>query len=89
MAKRGWYYVRYMDDILVRAPTRWTLRQTVREVNQALGALGLEKAPGKTFIGRIAKDGLPCPAAVHHMIDPARILNAERSGHPASLPRSR
>ena len=39
----------------------------MREVNQALGALGLEKAPDKTFIGRIAKDGLPGPAAVHHM----------------------
>ena len=55
MAPRGWWYVRYMDDILVLAPTRWTLRQAVREVNQALGALGLEKAPDKTFIGRIEK----------------------------------
>jgi len=37
------------------------------------------------IIGRIAKDGLPRQDAVHHMIDRARILNAERSGHPASL----
>jgi len=44
-----------MDDILVLAPTRWTLRQAVRQVNQALGTLGLEKAPDKTFIGRIEK----------------------------------
>ena len=44
-----------MDDMLVLAPTRWTLRQAVREVNQALGALGLKKAPDKTFIGRIEK----------------------------------
>ncbi len=39
-------------------------------------------------IGRIAKDGLPRQAAVHHMLDRARILNAERSGHPESLPLS-
>ena len=88
MAQRRWWYVRYMDDILVLAPTRWTLRQAVREVNQALGALGLEKATDKTFIGRIAKDGVPGPAAIHDMIDRARILNAERSGHPEGLPRS-
>jgi len=35
--------------------TRWTLRQAVREVNQELGALGLDKHPGKTFIGRIER----------------------------------
>ena len=35
MAQRRWWYVRYMDDLLVLAPTRWTLRQAVREVNQA------------------------------------------------------
>jgi len=44
-----------MDDMLILAPTRWTLRQAVREVNQVLGALDLEKAPDKTFIGRIEK----------------------------------
>jgi hypothetical protein len=40
------------------------------------------------IIDRIAKDGVPGPAVVHHMIDRARILNAERAGHPARLPRS-
>ena len=44
-----------MDHILVLAPTRWKLRQAVRVVNQALDALELEKAPDKTFIGRIEK----------------------------------
>ena len=55
MEHRGWCYVRYMDDVLILAPTRWTLRRAVREVNQALGALDLEKAPDKTFIGRIER----------------------------------
>ncbi len=44
-----------MDDILVLAPTRGRLRQAVKVVNQELGALGLDKHPGKTFIGRIER----------------------------------
>ncbi len=49
------FYVRFMDDILVLAPTRWTLRRAVRAVNAVLGALGLEKHPDKTFIGKIER----------------------------------
>ena len=37
------------------APTRLELRQAVRVMNQTLSALGLEKAPNKTLIGRVAK----------------------------------
>ncbi len=37
------------------------------------------------IIGRIAKDGLPRPAAVH-LIDRAPILNVERSCQPESRP---
>ena len=37
------------------APTRHKLRQAVRVVNQTLTALGLEKAPHKTFIGRVER----------------------------------
>ena len=44
-----------MDDILVLAPTRWKLRMAVRIVNESLAALGLEKHPDKTFIGRVEK----------------------------------
>ena len=55
VARPGLLYVRYMDDILVLTPTRWTLRRAVRALNQGLGALGLEKQPAKTFIGRVAK----------------------------------
>jgi RNA-directed DNA polymerase len=49
------FYLRFMDDILVLAPTRWQLRKAVIVVNQVLASLGLAKHPDKTFIGRIAK----------------------------------
>ena len=55
MEQQGLFYVRYMDDILVLAPTRWKLRRAVKTVNRHLGALAMEKHPAKTFIGRIEK----------------------------------
>ncbi len=55
MAKTGLFYVRFMDDILVLAPTRWKLRGAVKAVNAILGSLRLEKHPDKTFIGKIDK----------------------------------
>ena len=54
-AKLRLFYVRFMDDILILAPTRWQLRRAVKVVNQTLGALSLEKHPDKTFIGRIER----------------------------------
>jgi hypothetical protein len=47
--------VRFQDDILVLAPTRWKLRTAVKVVNQVLASLGLAKHPDKTFMGRIEK----------------------------------
>ncbi len=55
MARLGLFYVRFMDDILVLAPTRWRLRKAVKVVNQVLGVLRLEKHPDKTFVGRIER----------------------------------
>ena len=55
MTATGLFYVRFMDDLLVLAPTRWKLRRAVRLVNEILGALRLEKHPDKTFIGRIER----------------------------------
>jgi RNA-directed DNA polymerase len=49
------FYVRFMDDILILAPTHWQLRRAVKAVNQSLGALSLEKHPDKTFIGKIER----------------------------------
>ena len=55
LAGRGFRIVRFMDDILVLAPTRWKLRKAVTIVNQGLTGLGLMKHPAKTFIGKIEK----------------------------------
>jgi len=55
MERGSLFYVRFMDDILVLAPTRWTLRRAVKAVNEVLGGLCLEKHPDKTFIGRIGR----------------------------------
>ena len=48
----GVFFVRFMDDVLVLAPTRWKLRRAVKVVNEVLGRLRLEKHPEKSFIGR-------------------------------------
>ena len=55
MEKSSLFYVRFMDDILVLAPTRWKLRRAVRVVNEVLGSLRMEKHPEKTFIGPIER----------------------------------
>ena len=46
---------RFVDDILMLAPTRRRLRKAVKRVNAVLGCLRLEKHPDKTFIGRIER----------------------------------
>jgi hypothetical protein len=43
LEKLGLFHVRFMDDILVLAPTRWKLRKAVRLVNQVLASLRLSK----------------------------------------------
>ena len=48
----GVHYVRYMDDILVMAPTRWKLRRAIREVKQGLSQVGLTTHPEKTWVGK-------------------------------------
>jgi len=55
LEKSGLFYVRFMDDILVLAPTRWKLRGAVKTLNQVFNVLKLEQHPDKTFIGRIEK----------------------------------
>ena len=52
MEATGLFYVRFMDDWVILAPTRWKLRAAVRTVNQTLAALKVEQHPDKTFIGR-------------------------------------
>ena len=55
MAELGCFYVRYMDDWVILAPTRWKLRRAIKAVNQVMFDLRVEQHPDKTFIGRIAR----------------------------------
>jgi retron-type reverse transcriptase len=45
MAELNVKYIRYMDDWVILAPSRWTLRQAIRETNQILANLGLKQHP--------------------------------------------
>lgn len=49
------FYVRFMDDILILAPTRWKIRKAMATVRSVLTRLGLDIHPGKSFIGRVKK----------------------------------
>ncbi len=55
MERSRLFYVRFMDDVLVLALTRWRLRKVVKAVNEVLGTLSLLKHPDKTFVGRIER----------------------------------
>jgi hypothetical protein len=51
----GLTYARFMDDWVILAPTRWSLRRAVVIVNETLRELRVEQHPVKTFIGRIER----------------------------------
>ena len=55
MEALGVYYIRYMDDRVVLAKTRWQLKKAVRIMNETLNELRLEKHPDKTSMGKIEK----------------------------------
>ncbi len=55
MAKLDVKYIRYMDDILILAKTRWKLKKAIKVLNQTFDELKLEKHPEKTIIGRVEK----------------------------------
>ena len=55
MAQMGCFYVRYMDDWVVLAKTRWELRKAIKATNEVLNELKVVKHPDKTFIGRISR----------------------------------
>lgn len=52
MEATGRCYVRFMDDWVVLAPTRWKLRKAVAVVNATLEELRVKQHPDKTFVGR-------------------------------------
>jgi len=49
------FYIRYMDDILILAPSRWRLRRAIATMNRELEGLGLTLHPDKTTIGPTAR----------------------------------
>ena len=53
MVRMGCFYVRYMDDWVVLAPTRWRLRTAIRAVNEEMAGLLVMQHPDKTTISRI------------------------------------
>ncbi len=55
MQDSGLFYVRFMDDWIVIAPSRWKLRKAVKQVNEILEGLQLDKHPDKTFIGKAVR----------------------------------
>lgn len=55
MTRPDWFYLRYMDDVLVLTATRNKLRQAVRVVNQLFDELDLQKHPDKTVLGPIER----------------------------------
>jgi hypothetical protein len=81
--------IRFMDDILVLAPTRWKLRRAVRLVNEILGALRLEKHPDKTVIGfdflgyQFSREGLGlAKATIQRFVERAARLYEQGRGQP-------
>ena len=54
-AQNNLFYVRFMDDILILAPTRWKIRKAMAVVKAVLSRLYLAAHPDKTFIGRVTR----------------------------------
>lgn len=48
-------YARYMDDFVILAKSRWSLRRQVKALNRRLSDFGFVKHPDKTFIGRVQR----------------------------------
>ena len=53
--QRGIFYRRYMDDLIIIAPTRWALRRAIATVQRHFAALGLVSHPDKTVIRRLGQ----------------------------------
>ncbi len=98
MAGSGLFYIRFQDDILALAPTRWKLRRAVKAINGVLERLGLEKHPDKTFVGRVERGfeflgyrfgpqglGIAAPTARRFVERVARLYEQER-GQPGGFP---
>ena len=56
----SFFYIRYMDDWVILAKSRWALRRAIVVMNQILARLGFVKHPDKTWIGRLTEAGIEC-----------------------------
>jgi RNA-directed DNA polymerase len=95
----GLFFVRFMDDVIVLAPTRHKLRRAVKIVNETFDELALAKHPDKTFIGRVERgfDFLGyhltpgrltlSRATVERFDERAHRLYAHQRGKPPGFPR--
>lgn len=54
-SRKGVRYLRFMDDLLILAQTRWQLKRAVAEMNRWFDDARLEQHPDKTFIRRIER----------------------------------
>lgn len=52
-AQAGTFYLRYMDDFVLFARTRWQLRRCVKQLHHYFNLAGFETHPDKTQLGRI------------------------------------
>ena len=50
----GLFYVRYMDDFVIMAPTRHKLRRAIKEVHAVMGGLGLRLHATKRCVGKLS-----------------------------------
>ena len=99
LEETGLFFVRYMDDVIVLAPTRHKLRHAVKIVNETLTELGLTKAHPNTFIGRVERgfDFLGyhlapgrltlSRATVERFLERAHRLYEQERGKPEGFPR--
>lgn len=53
--QQGIHYARYMDDVIILATSRWSLRKQTKQLMQWFSEYGFEAHPDKTFIGRTEK----------------------------------
>lgn len=54
-AQKGIHYARYMDDVIILAKTRWSLRRHTKRLMQWFKDYGFEAHPDKTQIGKTEK----------------------------------
>lgn len=79
------FYIRYMDDIVIMAPTRWQLRRAIVTLHAHFDARELQMHPAKTWVGRIVR-GFEF-LGYHHSPSGLCLADDTRERHRAKLTR--